>query len=382
MFHVVRLWWPILLAVTLLQIGNGLSATLFSLSVDARGMSAWQTGLILSAFYAGSVAGPFIAPPMIRLVRHVGAFAIFAGVAAWSVAGLGFTNDPLILCVLRAGQGIGFAAFYAVVESWLNLGTDDRWRARVFAVYIMMQLGGLVAGQLLINARDAGEQLLFLLAGGLMGSLVAIPALAGLKSPSFSTPKSMGVFAVFARSPLGVTAVILAGFTWASLMATGPAYAQRIGLDNFTTSMFMALAIASGVLAQFPLGRWADSSNRRLVLACMGFGGALATLAGAMAPPGVEILAAIAAFGAMTLPLYAVAVALTNESLAQDERIASSAAMVIFFGVGAVAGPSAITFAMDALGPVGFFVTQGAALTAFALAAARSWSRRRVQVAS
>jgi len=187
------------------------------------------------------------------------------------------------------------------------------------------------------------------------------------------------MIALARRSPLGVIAVILSGITWAALMATGPIFAQRIGLDDWNKSLFMALPIIGGVVAQFPLGWLADHSERRLVLAGMSLAAVGFAIAGAFAAPGPALLIAIAGFGAMTLPLYAVAVALTNEVLSADHRIAASASVVVYFGIGAMAGPAATTLTMDALGPAGFFHAQGLAEAIFAAAVLLSLTQLRRQ---
>jgi MFS family permease len=377
MLQVVRQWWPILIAVTFFQIGNGLSGTLFSLGVDARGLAGWETGLILSAFYAGSIAGPFLAPAIIKRIAHIATILIFAVLAALSVAGLGVTADGLALAALRMAQGVGYSGLYAAIESWLNLGTVDRWRARVFAVYILVQLVGLAGGQFLINGRAFSEVVLYLLAATLIALPAVILPVAPMQNPHFETPESVGVLALARRSPLGVLAVILAGFTWASVMATGPVFAQRVGLDDLSKSIFMALPIIGGLGAQFPLGWLADHSERRLVLGGMGVAAVLFAAAGMFAPPGAALLVAVAGFGAMTFPLYAVAVALANEVLSQDHRIAASASVVVYFGVGAMAGPTVTTMTMDLSGPSGFFLAQGAVEAIFAAAVLLSLIRLR-----
>lgn len=382
MLYVVRQWWPILAAVGLIQIGNGISGTLFALEVDARGLQGWEIGLLLCMFYAGSTAGPFLAPVLIRRIAHIGTIVVFALLSALSVAGLAFAPGALTLALLRAGQGIGLSAFYAAIESWLNLGTEDRWRARVFAMYILVQLIGLASGQLLLNARGMGEMALFLLAATLIASPAAVVGMAPHKNPQFETPTPIGMIALARRAPLGVVAVLLSGFTWAGIMATGPVFAQRIGLGDFDKSLFMALPIIGGVIAQFPLGWLADHNERRVVLSGMSVAAALFAAFGAVASPGVPLFIAIAGFGAMALPLYAVAVALTNEVLSQDHRIAASASMVIYFGAGAVAGPSVTALVMDSWGPDGFFLAQGVGEGIFAAAVLLSLIQLRRRPAS
>ena len=115
MLRVVRQWWPILVAVTVIQIGNGLSGTLFSLEVDARGLPGWQTSVILSAFYAGSTAGAFLAPGVIKRIAHIAAIILFAAIAALSVTGLALSLGAAAYAVLRMGQGIGYSGFFAAI---------------------------------------------------------------------------------------------------------------------------------------------------------------------------------------------------------------------------------------------------------------------------
>jgi MFS family permease len=147
--------------------------------------------------------------------------------------------------------------------------------------------------------------------------------------------------------------------------------------------VFMALPIAGGVLAQFPLGWLADHSERRLVLGGMAIAAVACAALGAFAAPGsAALFLAIAAFGAVTLPLYAVAVALTNEVLHSDHRIAASASIVIYFGIGAMLGPSTTTLAMDFWGPDGFFLAQGVAEAIFGFAVLLSLVQMRRRPAS
>jgi MFS family permease len=154
-------------------------------------------------------------------------------------------------------------------------------------------------------------------------------------------------------------------------------FAQRIGLDDLNKSLFMALPIIGGVIAQFPLGWLADHHERRVVLGGMGIAAVLFAVGGAVSSPGLSLLIAIAGFGAMSFPLYAVAVALTNEVLSQDHRIAASASVVVYFGIGAVVGPSAVSMAMDAWGPEGFFLSQGLVQGIFAAAVLLSLNEMR-----
>lgn len=369
MNQVLRVWWPILVAISLIQFGNGLTGTLISVTSEARGFAPWLKGLILSAFYAGSLAGALAAPTAIARSSHVTSFAGFTLLLVAATAGYALSDDPFAWTVLRFMAGFGISGMFATVESWLNLGTQDSWRARVFSIYIMMQLGGLAAGQLLLNARGWGNEILFMIATGVTLLALACMRFETVQNPAFEEHQKLGLAELARRSPFGVAAVTLAGFAWAALMASGPALVELLGLSDLAKSLFMVLAIVCGMAAQFPIGSLADRVNRRLVLAGIAAAAALATVAGFAAPSVVALMVFAAAFGAATFPLYAVGVARTSERLQQSERMAASAAMIVFFLTGAIVAPPLLAYAISVFGPTAYFVVLAVPHAAFAIAA-------------
>jgi MFS family permease len=378
MTRILGLWWPLLLAVALIQAGNGVTGTLVSVTSEARGFSPWLQGLVLSAFYVGSLIGALGAPAVIARSTHVASFAAFTLLLIAATVGFAVTDEPLAWAVLRFAAGFGISGMFATVESWLNLGTQDGWRARVFSIYIMVQLGGLAAGQLLLNARGFGDDVLFLSAA--LFSLIALGCLRfeTVQNPPAEPPTRLALFELARRAPLGAACVTLAGYAWAGVMASGPALVELIGFGDFAKSMFMALVIVSGMVAQIPVGWAADHMDRRLVLAGMTGLAAASALIGLV--DGAWTLFAFAAlFGGATFPLYAVGVARANENLRQSERTAASAAMIVYFMIGAIAAPPMLSYATTMAGPAGYFVVQGLPHLAFALAALAALRRRSAQ---
>lgn len=371
MTNILRLWWPLLAAIALIQLGNGVTGTLVSVTSEARAFGPWLQGLVLSGFYAGSLAGALVAPPVIARAGHIVSFGAFAALLAAATAGYAAGNDPAVWVVLRVVAGVGISGVFVTVESWLNLGTADGWRARVFAIYILVQLGGLAAGQLLLNARDFGDAVLFLSAAAFSVLAVLCLRFETVRNPTYEPPKRLALWTLARRAPVGIAGVALAGFAWAGIMASGPALVELVGLDDFAKSMFMVLVVVSGMAAQIPGGYAADHGNRRLVLAGLaGFAG-LAALVG-LGGDGLLYVFAFA-FGAATFPLYAIAVALTNEVLEQNQRTAASAAMIVFFQVGAIVAPPLLSYATALGGPAFYFVVLALPQFAFALAA---WTQR------
>jgi len=355
MKQALRLWWPILAAIALIQIGNGLSGTLVSVTAEARAFAPWLKGLILSAFYAGSLVGALTAPMAISRSSHIFSFVGFASLLVAATAGFAATESPLAWTTLRLATGFGISGLFAVVESWLNLGTANERRARVFSIYIMLQLGGLAAGQILLNARGLGNEFLFLGATGFTLLAIAFMRFETVRNPPFEKTDKMGLGALARRSPFGIAAVMLAGFAWAALMASAPALVESLGLSDGEKSLFMVVAIVGGMVTQIPIGSMADRMDRRRVLSMMAAAAALASLVGLIGSGLVTLLLFAATFGAATFPLYAIGVARVNERLQQSERTAASAGMIISFLVGAIAAPPLLAYAIELFGPAGYF---------------------------
>lgn len=377
MAQIIRTWWPVFIALFLIQTGNGLTGSLISIAGQADGLDPWLKGFVLSAFFVGSIAGAFSAPAVIARTSHVHSFIIYASALSLTTAGFAANTDPLFWIALRLVAGAAITGMFTTVESWLNLSSQDAWRARVFSIYIFVQLAGLTAGQLLINARGVGNVTLFLIAGTLTLLSILTMRFEQVSNPKLETTHRLAILDLARRAPLGVLCVSLAGFAWAGLMASGPAMTQMQGFSDFEKSMFMALAVIGGMLAQIPVGWFADHHDRRWVLVALTVSGATIALLTAWMQMPVLTYAFAFIFGAATLPLYAVGVARINEVLAQSERTSASAGMIAFFEFGAILAPVISAVAMDNSGPTAFFVVLAVPQALFAVFALSAIHRAR-----
>jgi MFS family permease len=368
MSGIFRNWWPVFAALLLIQLGNGLTGSLVSVAGEARGYPPLLQGLILSAFFAGSMVGAALTPMLIRRATHARAAAACTLALAITTLGFAISADPWAWVVIRMIAGAAITGMFVTVESWLNLSIADGVRARVFSAYIFIQLTGLVSGQLLLAGRSAGEATLFLVSA----VAIAIAALcfrsARTAHPPLGVPRHIGFLALARRAPLGTTCIALAGFSWAGLMASGPATLQMLGLSDIDKSLFMALAVVGGMAAQLPVGWMADHMDRSRVLLLLTATAAIAAAIPLLGEGRVALFAAALGYGAATLPLYAIGVARASEVLGQDERTAAAAWMIILFNIGAVASPLALASATAWWGPLAFFVLMALPQVFFALA--------------
>jgi hypothetical protein len=70
----------------------------------------------------------------------------------------------------------------------------------------------------------------------------------------------------------------------------------------------------------------------------------------------IGLLVLVCLFGGLSLPMYSLCLAHTNDFLRPDQMVAASSGLVLVFGIGAIFGPFTAGAMMSAVGPAGFFV--------------------------
>lgn len=369
MLTIFRTWWALLAGVLAIQLGNGLLSTALGLRSDAAGFSAGEIALVMSGLYAGQVLASIAAPRFIARVGHVPAYVGMAGLAIIAPLAVLLSTDPVTWAASRFVFGFGLAGIFVVVESWLNDRSANAMRGRVFAVYILVQLAGLVIAQAFVPALADNLPVSMMLVA-VFGMLAIVPVALGRTERPRRRPFVRASFrALASASPVGVAGATVAGFVWAVVMAMSPIYAQRAGFDAEGVALFVAALVLGGILLQLPIGWISDLRDRRVVLVGMAGLAALAAGVGAAAhgTDAAVTVAAITLFGGLSFPFYTVAVAHVNDRIDDEHRLPASGAMILLFGIGSVLGPAAASAAMDAFGPRGFFLLLSAVTAGLAL---------------
>ena len=119
------------------------------------------------------------------------------------------------------------------------------------------------------------------------------------------------------------------------------------------------MLFAGALVLQYPVGWLSDRMDRRkLIFAASVLGAAsciLGWLAGASLVP---MMAAAFVAGGVTTPLYALFLAYTNHYLEPEDMPAASGGLVFTFGLGAILGPIAAGWAMEAVDPFAFWLSR------------------------
>ena len=358
MIAAIAATWALLLGMALLMIGNGLQASLVGLRATLEGFSTTTTtGLVMSGYYIGFMLGSILTPPALRRVGHVRVFAALAALASTAALVHAVWVEPVSWILMRILTGLCYAGLYVVAESWLNDRATNETRGQLLSVYVVISLGGMGAGQLLLNVASVGGFELFILASVLVSVAVVPILLSAGPTPTFTASSRLGLMRLYRISPLGVIGTMGTGLANGVLIGMGAVYGNRAGLSAAEISLFMGAMFLGGVVLQWPIGRLSDRFDRRRIITLVTFLAALAALA-ASAMPGLSeagLLVLIALLGGLSLPLYSLCIAHANDHLEPSQMIAASAALVLVMGIGASLGPLTAGALMSVVGPNGYF---------------------------
>lgn len=378
MLAVVAATWALLLGMAFIMTGNGLLVSLLGVRATAEHFPTAVTGVVQTCYYVGFLVGSLLAPKAVQRVGHIRVFAALAALVAAASLVHALFVDAVVWGGMRMVAGFAYAGLYVVAESWLNDRSSNETRGQLLSIYMVIQFGGLMLGQLLLNIADPIGFELFSLVAILLTLAIPTMLLSANRAPSFEAPAQMGLVRLFRISPLGVLGCFGVGIAHSAFFGMGAVYGRDSGLSLFEVSVFMAIAILGGVAAQWPVGRLSDRMDRRIVIVGATFVAAGATLIAALLPAGapVMVLALACLFGAASLPLYSLVIAHTNDLLKPQEMVAASSSLILVFGIGAVAGPALAGAVMSAIGTAGFFWYLAAAQAAIGLVALYRMARR------
>jgi MFS family permease len=350
--------WALFVGILVLMLGSGLQGTLLGVRAELERFPTSVTGIIMSSYYVGFLAGSTMAPKLLAAVGHIRVFAALASMASSTVLVHAVFLHPGSWILMRLLSGFCMAGLFVVAESWLNDRATNATRGRLLSIYVVLQMGGMGAGQFLLNVADPGSFELFVLTSVLV-SLALVPILLTAKpGPRFHELAHIRLVEVFRAAPLGIVGSIGIGLSHGALFGMGAVYARQIGLSLPQVSVFMGLTILGGVLLQTPIGHLSDRHDRRrVIVAVAALATCFAAVGALLVDPGPQLLVLMFGFGGMTIPLYSLCIAHANDYLAPEHTVAASGSLIFASGIGSALGPFTASILMTTVGPGGFFWT-------------------------
>lgn len=342
----------LLLGAFFMLVGNGLTNTLIPLAANNAGFSPISIGIVGAGQNIGFVLGCLLGPLLVRRAGHIRAFTAFAGIAACTILVLPILLNPMAWPVLRGVFGFCFAGLFMVIESWLNERATNEYRGRIFSVYQVVALVGVLMGQQLLGLGDATSYELFSYATILLTLALVPVALTASRAPAPLQTVKPRLPWLIAQSPMAVIGVGLVGMANGALWSLGPVFAHEQGLSLIEVGWFMSAIIAGGAISQWPIGRVSDRFDRRWVIIGAATGAALVGLSFFLLQDmGRDLLYVQAAcYGLFALVLYSLCVAHVNDLVEPEDFIHVSSGTLLMFGSFAIVGSLSASTLMQVIG--------------------------------
>lgn len=349
---------PLLIAAGILLGGNGLQSTLIALRGAEEGFSPATIGFMGTAYFGGFLLGCLFITRILKAVGHIRSFSALAAIASAGTLLIVLIIDPVFWSAMRFATGFCFAGLFTVMESWLNSGVQNRDRARVLALYRIIDIGSVTGAQFLIPVFGAGGFAIFAIMS-IMITLSLVPVSLGDRSnPTAPEDVKLDLARVWRISPLGSIGCIAVGLTNSSFRTLSPVYAEQIGMSVTDVVTFVSIGIIGGAIIQYPLGHLSDLWDRRrilLITTCCAMLSALALVFLAGTGPFANFVL-VFVFGSFAMPLYSLSAAHANDRAGKGEFVLVNAALMLFYSFGAIGGPLLAAFFMQRFGPQWLFI--------------------------
>ena len=357
MYSLLKGTWALFFGVAMIMLANGLQGSLIGVRASIEGYSAASAGIILTGYYAGFLSGALLIPRRIKSVGHVRMFAALASIASISILLHSIHVSFFGWFLMRFISGMCFVGMYTVAESWINDLSEINNRGKALSIYMMVSMAGSAVGQLFLNIANPETASLFMLVSILI-SISLVPILIVVsKQPDFSVTEFLNIKQLYEASPLGVIAAMMTGLAHGTLWGIGTIYGLKSGLSIEQVSIFMFTFIIGGALNQYLIGYLSDTYDRRTIIVIVAFlAGIFSILALIFGNTFSVLLVITFIFGGLTVPLYALSIAHTNDFLSKREMVAASSGLQLAGGIGLTLGPVIGGFAIDVIGASGFWI--------------------------
>jgi MFS family permease len=342
---------------------------LLSLIMEREGVAPDVIGYNTSMQPIGILLSGFIVPP---LVHRFGAkpVVVFAAFAAAAIV-LCYPFMPIFWAWfgLRVLQGLAVSTLFSISEAWVVHFAEGPYRARIVGIYASVLALSFGLGSYTV-ALLGTEGLLPFAVGAAVLVFATLPVLLVREDamPDEEGDGAVSFFTFVPKAPVLLLAVGVFAVFDAACLGFLPVYGVKMGMDEATAALTLAVLSFGNVGLQILIGWVADKLPKRPVMA------ALALITGvvvALVPSIVDTVwlwVALLVLGASSVGIYTVALAELGERFVGPELVAGTSAMSTAWGTGALLGALIAGQAMDLYGPNGFPYSLAIVLAIFLVA--------------
>jgi len=380
MFKIIKNSWALFIGYGVIMISHGFQGNLLGIRATLENFNFIATGTMMSGYFVGYFVGANMIPKLVSKVGHIRVFAAFASMASLSSLVHALFVDPIVWTLARFLTGFSMIGILIIVESWLNDRATNKTRGKVLSLYMFFTFFAFTIGNLLLNISSPNSYEPFILIS-LLFSVALVPILlTKRKPPTFKKTSSIKIKELLKISPFGSFSMFCTGFIFAAMFAMLAVYAVTMNLTVFEISILLVGTTLAGAIFQWPIGSLSDKYDRRIIIiGCCVMSSIFGILSIMSSGIFFESLNAeemvrfnyfssdgnmnktnlfifIILLSGMTLPMFALNLALVNDYIPKEKFVAAGAGLNIIFGLGAMAGPLICSVLMSFLGPNGFFI--------------------------
>ncbi len=380
MGKLLRNSWALFTGFSIIMISHGFQGNLLGIRAVLENFNFIATGTMMSGYFIGYFIGANMIPNLVSKVGHIRVFAAFASMASLSSLIHVVFVDPIIWTLARFLTGFSMIGILIIVESWLNDRATNKTRGKVLSLYMFLTFFGFALGNLLLNVSSPQKYEPFILIS-LLFSIALIPILlTKRKPPTFKKTGSIKIKELFKISPFGSFSTFCSGFIFSAMFTMLSVYAVTMNLSVFEISILLFSVTLAGAIFQWPIGSLSDNYDRRIVIIGCCIASSIFAFLSIKASglsfdnlfieemfrfnyfstetsmDKTKLFIFIILLAGMTLPLFALNLALVNDYIPKEKFVAAGAGLNIVFGLGAIAGPIICSVLMNFLGPNGFFI--------------------------
>lgn len=366
-----RAWSIVAVTLTAAVFGlaYGLSAPLLAESLSRSGRGSLFVGLC-AAMHAVGVLG--VAPLLPRLSARFGARRLIVGALVATAACLPlFPLAPSVWLwfPLRLVLGVAAEILLVASEAWANEASSPETRGRTMAIYTGALSLGLAGGPAILSV--VGLSTLAYLVGAGLALVAVLPMFHPKVAPPEGSSHAVASTLFYVRAAkLAMVAAMLNAAVETAGLSFMPGYAMRLGFSEAGAFRLVSTLLVGALVLQLPVGYLADKVRPRtlsLVLA------ALAAV-GAAAWPFLlahHALAYVVVFvwGGVFVGMYTVMLTEVGSRFEGPDLVGVYSVMSVFWGLGALAGPSLVGGAVLASPAYGLPLAVAAGCALFFVAA-------------
>lgn len=341
--------FPILL-VSLLFVAISLSAlnTQTPLWLVDANVAMWQIGMVGTSYFIGNLVGTLIANWFISKINVKQTYTCVCLLFAFATLGMGLSVNVVCWSFFRFLIGIACAVTWIIVESSILLTSKANNRSKMIAIYMTTYYLGSVLGLKLLHYFPKSILYFALVIVVLMALAILFILFTHYHLPSRKT-RVFNILPMIKFQParLGLVGCIISGMVIGAIYSLLPAYYSQLGFTDDEVSNWIILVIASGLIAQMPIGFFANKYGTSSVLIVESL---LFTVACFMIINNYWLIFATIVVGATIFTVYPLSMSWACSTVDKSNIVLMNQTMLLVNTIGCLIAPAIISLFMDKWG--------------------------------